>query len=264
MWYLARRTAIRTFKGSEGEQMTEETECKVGMAIMAHPDDSEFGSAGTIAKWIREGWTFYYVICTDGGGGGPDDAVDCELPARRELSKMRKAEQRAAGRVLGLADIFFLDQLDGQLANTPELRRELVRLIRRFRPSRVICPSPDRLWSPEYHVRRHHPDHLACGEAALAALYPAAQNPWDFPELLSQGLEPHKVSEFYVVGAPVINYAEEVSETIDIKIAALAEHQSQVGDRIDQLGEMLRNGAKERGKEHGLKMAEVFNRIENT
>jgi LmbE family N-acetylglucosaminyl deacetylase len=244
--------------------MTEEIERKVAMAIMAHPDDSEFGSAGTVAKWVREGWTFYYVVCTDGGGGGPDDAEHCELPARRELSKMRKREQRAAGRVLGLADVFFLDHMDGQLENTFELRRELVRLIRRYRPTRVICPSPERVWEPGYHVRRHHPDHLACGAASLAELYPAAQNPWDFPELLAQGLKPHKVPEFYVVGAPLINYAEDITDTFDIKIAALAEHRSQVGERIEHLAEMLRNGAAERGKEHKMKHAEVFHRVENT
>jgi LmbE family N-acetylglucosaminyl deacetylase len=244
--------------------MSEATERKVGMAIMAHPDDYEFGAAGTIAKWIREGWTFYYVICTDGGGGGGDDATDCGPAARRELNKLRKREQRAAGAVLGLEDIFFLDHIDGQLENTIELRRELVRLIRRYKPTRVLCPSPDRVWAPEYHVKRHHPDHLACGEAALAALYPAAQNPWDFPELLDQGLMPHQVSEFYVTGAPVVNHAEEIKDTIDIKIAALAEHKSQVGVRIDDLGKMLRDGARDRGKEHGMKMAEVFHKIVNT
>lgn len=243
--------------------MSEEIERKVGMAIMAHPDDYEFGAAGTIAKWIREGWTFSYVVCTDGGGGGSDEATDCSPGPRKELNKLRKREQRAAGAVLGLADIFFLDHIDGQLRNTIELRRELVRLIRRYRPTRVLCPSPDRVWAPSYHVKRHHPDHLACGEAALAALYPAAQNPWDFPELLGQGLAPHQVSEFYVTGAPVINHAEDISGTIDVKIAALAEHKSQVGERIDDIGEMLRNGAKDRGKEHGMKMAEVFHRIEN-
>ncbi len=243
--------------------MSDDLERKAGMAIMAHPDDYEFGAAGTIAKWIQEGWTFYYVICTDGGGGGSDEATDCGMGPRRELTKLRKREQRNAGRVLGLADIFFLDHMDGQLQNTIELRRELVRLIRRYRPTRVLCPSPDRVWEPEYHVRRHHPDHMACGEAALAALYPAAQNPWDFPELLEQGLKPHKVSEFYVTGAPVINHAEDISKTIDTKIAALAEHKSQVGDRIEDLGKMLRDGAKDRGKEHKMKMAEVFHRIEN-
>jgi LmbE family N-acetylglucosaminyl deacetylase len=243
--------------------MSEEIERKVGMAIMAHPDDYEFGAAGTIAKWIREGWTFYYVVCTDGGGGGSDEAIDCGASTRKELTKLRKREQRAAGDVLGLADVFFLDHIDGQLQDTIGLRRELVRLIRRYRPTRVLCPSPDRVWEPEYHVRRLHPDHLACGQAALAALYPAAQNPWDYPELLDQGLTPHKVSEFYITGAPVVNYAEDISKTMDVKIAALAEHQSQVGVRIDELAEMLRNGAKDRGKEHGMKMAEVFNRIVN-
>jgi LmbE family N-acetylglucosaminyl deacetylase len=244
--------------------MSDSPERKVGMAIMAHPDDYEFGAAGTIAKWVREGWTFYYVICTDGGGGGGDDARDCGPAARRDLNKLRKREQRAAGAVLGLEDIFFLDHIDGQLQNTIELRRELVRLLRRYRPTRVLIPSPDRVWHPEYHVQRHHPDHMACGEAALAALYPASQNPWDFPELLDQGLMPHKVSEFYVTGAPVVNHAEEIKDTIDVKIAALAEHQSQVGVRIETLGKMLRDNARDRGKEHGLKMAEVFNKIVNT
>jgi LmbE family N-acetylglucosaminyl deacetylase len=250
-------------EGTTGD-MGEGIERKVGMAIMAHPDDYEFGAAGTIAKWIREGWTFYYVICTDGGGGGSDLATDCSAGPRKELTKLRKREQRNAGAELGLADIFFLDHRDGQLEDNVELRRELVRLIRRYRPSRVLCPSPDRVWEPEYHVKRHHPDHLACGAAALAALYPAAQNPWDYPELLEQGLAPHQVSEFYVTGAPVVNYAEDISETIDVKIAALGEHKSQVGIRIDDLGEMLRTNAKDRGKEHGVKMAEVFHRIENS
>ena len=243
--------------------MNDQESRKVGMVIMAHPDDAEFGSAGTVARWVREGWKVYYVVCTDGGGGGPDDANDCELPARRELNKLRKREQRAAGQILGLADVFFLDHLDGQLENTIELRRDLVRLIRRYRPTRVICPSPDRVWEPDYSVRRHHPDHLACGQASLAALYPAAQNPWDFPELISQGLKPHRVREFYVTNAPVNNHAEDISDTIEVKIKALAAHVSQVGENIEELGKMLRENAAERGKPYKLKMAEVFHRVEN-
>jgi LmbE family N-acetylglucosaminyl deacetylase len=244
--------------------VTEQEQNKVAMVVMAHPDDAEFGSAGTVAKWAREGWDVYYVICTDGGGGGSDQALDAGIDARAEINRTRKAEQRAAGEVLGLKDVFFLDYLDGQLEDTVELRRELVRLFRTYRPSRVICPSPDRVWEPTYHVRRHHPDHLACGAASMAAIYPASQNPWDFPELLEQGLPPHKIAEIYVVGAPVINHAEDISETIDVKLAALAEHKSQMGDRIEQVGEMLRRFSAEAGAKYGMECAETYHRIENT
>jgi LmbE family N-acetylglucosaminyl deacetylase len=247
-----------------GGCVTEQEQNKVAMVVMAHPDDAEFGSAGTVAKWVRDGWDVYYVICTDGGGGGSDEAGDCGIDARAEINRTRKHEQRAAGDVLGLKDVFFLDLLDGQLANTVELRRELVRLFRTYRPSRVICPSPDRVWEPVYQVRRQHPDHLACGEASLAAIYPASQNPWDFPELLEQGLRPHKIAEIYVVGAPVINHAEDISETFDVKLAALAEHRSQMGDRMDQVGEMLRRFGAESGERFEMAYAETYHRIENT
>lgn len=235
---------------------------QVALVVMAHPDDAEFGCAGTVAAWVREGWSVYYVVCTDASGGGSDDATDVTPAARAQITATRKAEQRAAGALLGLCDVLFLDYPDGRMQPTLELRRDLVRLIRRYRPSRVICPSPERTWTPGYSIPRHHPDHLAVGEATLAALYPAAQNPWDFPELLDEGLRPHKVREFYITGAPNSNHAVDISATFDLKLAALRAHTSQLGERIDELEPILRRWASETGESHGFTYAETFHRAE--
>lgn len=236
---------------------------RVAMVVMAHPDDAEFGCAGTVAAWAREGWDVYYVVCTDASAGGPDEATDVSPAARQAITATRKAEQREAARILGLRDVIFLDRPDGLLEPTIELRRELVRLMRRYRPSRVVCQSPERTWRPAYPIGRHHPDHLAAGAATIAAIYPACQNPWDFPELLAEGLAPHKVRELYVMGAPEINHAVDISATLDLKLAALAAHTSQVGARMAELGPRLRTWAAEIGSAHGLPYAEAFHRTEN-
>jgi len=242
--------------------VSEAVERRVALVIMAHPDDAEFGCAGTVAAWVREGWEVSYVVCTDASGGGADDATDVGPAARARITATRKAEQRAAGAILGLRDVVFLDYPDGRLEPTLELRRDLVRLLRRFRPQRVIVPSPERVWTPTYSIPRHHPDHLAVGAAALAALYPAAQNPWDFPELLAEGLPPHKVREFYIVGGPLPNHAVDIGATLDLKLAALRAHDSQLGTDIDAMAERLRGWAAETGAAHGLEYAEVFHRAE--
>jgi LmbE family N-acetylglucosaminyl deacetylase len=243
--------------------MSEQEQPHIAMVIMAHPDDAEFGCAGTVASWTREGWEVYYVICTDASGGGPDEAVDVGPAERRKVTERRKAEQRAAGEVLGLRDVIFLDKPDGLLQPTIELRRDLVRLLRRYRPTRVVCQSPDRSWRPTMAIGRHHPDHLAAGVATLAAIYPASQNPWDFPELLDEGLRPHKVREVYIMGAPEQNHAVDISETFDLKLKALAAHASQVGSRMAELESRLRTWAGELGAQHGMKYAEIFHRSEN-
>ncbi len=245
----------------EREEGIGQEERQVALVIFAHPDDAEFGSAGTVARWAREGWDVYYIVCTDGAAGGPDDATDCGPEARRAIVEVRKAEQRAAAAVLGVRDVIFLDYPDGLLQPSLDLRRDLVRLIRRYRPTRVICPSPDRSWSPVYAIGRYHPDHLAAGEAALAAIYPAAQNPWDFPDLLAEGLAPHVVPEVFIVGAPVVNYAVDISETIDLKIEALRAHRSQLADHFEQLERWMRTMAAERGVKYGLPCAEEFHRV---
>jgi LmbE family N-acetylglucosaminyl deacetylase len=240
-----------------------EQDKRVAMAIVAHPDDAEFGCAGTMAAWAREGWDVYLVICTDAAGGGPDEATDVGPEARRRITETRKAEQRAAAEVLGLRDVIFLDQPDGLLQPTIELRRELVRLLRRHRPTRVICQSPERSWRPFMAIGRYHPDHLAAGQAALAAIYPAAQNPWDFPELLDEGLPPHKVREVLIMGAPEINHAVDITATVETKLAALRAHDSQVGARMADLEPLLRQRFGEAGAPYGMIYAEVFHRTEN-
>jgi len=246
---------------SESEKEQEQN--KVAMVIVAHPDDAEFGSGGTVATWIREGWEIYYVICTDATGGGPDDATDVGPAARRKVSETRKSEQRAAGAVLGLKDVFFLDYPDGLLQPTIELRRDLVRLLRRYRPSRVICQSPERTWTPAYYIGRYHADHLAAGQTTLAAIYPMSQNPWDFPELLEEGLAPHKIKDIYIMGAPVVNYFVDISDVMDIKIEALLCHASQFVGRMEQMEEIVRTRSADLGTKYGVAYAEEFHRAEN-
>src|SRR5215469_13033890 len=244
--------------------MSEEIQNKVAMVIMAHPDDAEFSCAGTVAKWVREGWEVYYVVCTEAGSGGPDEATDVGPEARRKVTETRRAEQRAAGQVLGLKDVIFLDYRDGELQPTLEFRRDIVRLLRTYKPYRVICQSPERSWSPQMYIGRYHPDHLACGEGVISALYPASQNPWDFPELLADGLLPHKVKELYVVGAPVTNFWVDISDVMDLKIDALKAHRSQFsGDRFEGLEQRIRERSGAVGQKYGVAYAEEHHRAEN-
>jgi len=236
---------------------------KTAMVIVAHPDDAEFAVAGSVATWVRDGWVVYYVICTDATGGGPDDATDVSPSAKRIISDTRKSEQRAAGEVLGLKDVFFLDYPDGQLQPSIELRRDLVRLLRTYRPSRVFCQSPERTWTPTLTLGRYHSDHLAAGQATLAAIYPMSQNPWDFPELFEGGLLPHKISEVYIAGAPNINHYVDISDVMEQKIAALLCHASQFIGRIEEVEKMVRKRFAEIGTKYGVAFAEEFHRTEN-
>jgi LmbE family N-acetylglucosaminyl deacetylase len=235
----------------------------VALVVVAHPDDAEFMAAGTVMTWIAEGWDVHYAICTDASGGGPDDAADVSPQARRAVSEVRKREQRAACDVLGVKEIAFLDYPDGQLEPSLALRRDIVRVLRRYRPARVICLSPDRNWTPGYEVSGYHPDHLAAGAATIAAIYPAAQNPWDFPELLEEGLEPHKVREIYFIGAPTANFAVDISAVIDRKFAALRAHASQLADHFDETEASFRAWSAEMSKQYGMAYAEEFHRAEN-
>jgi LmbE family N-acetylglucosaminyl deacetylase len=236
---------------------------KVAMVVVAHPDDAEFGAAGTVAAWVRDGWDVYYVICTDATGGGPDDATDVGPAARRKISETRKREQRAAGAILGLKGVFFLDYPDGLLQPSIELRRDLVRLLRRYRPSRVICQSPERTWTPTLTIGRYHSDHLAAGQATLAAIYPMSQNPWDFPELLEEGLLSHKITEIYITGAPNVNHFVDISDTMDIKIEALLCHASQFIGRMDEIKDVVRTRFADLGTKYGVAYAEEFHHTEN-
>lgn len=191
------------------------------LAVAAHPDDVDFGCAGTIATWTDAGLDVFYCIVTDGDAGGFDPQVP-----RSAIGGIRQDEQRKAAATLGVTDVEFLGYPDGRLAVSLELRRDIARAIRRTRPDRVVVPSPHRDLRSLY---GSHPDHQAAGEAALCAVYPDARNPFAHPELLAEeGLEAHTVSEVWVMSAnDRADHYVDITDTFDRKIAALRAHASQ-------------------------------------
>ena len=201
------------------------------LVIAAHPDDVDFGAGGTVASWTGAGSEVAYCIVTDGDAGG----FDLEVP-RERMAALRRDEQRAAATELGVEDVTFLGYPDGCTAASLDLRRDLARAIRRVRPDRVVTQSPDRNWE---RIQASHPDHLAVGEAAMCAVYPDSRNPFAFPELLDEGLEPHTVPETWLVASPSANAVVDVTGTFERKLAALKRHVSQVGEG-QWLDEMLR------------------------
>ena len=223
------------------------------MVIVAHPDDAEFTVAGTVARWARDGLEVVYVICTDGSRGSNDPSIG--PPA---MVAIRKAEQDAAAQVLGVKEVVYLGYEDGTLEPTLSLRRDLTRVIRRYRPDVVICADPTRRFHGDGYLS--HPDHRAGGGAALDAVFPSAGTRYIFPELLAEGLEPHDVKEVYVHGHSEPNHWVDISDTIEIKIAALQQHKSQVGD-WEGLAEGIRDWAQEAGSSQGMAYAESFKRI---
>jgi LmbE family N-acetylglucosaminyl deacetylase len=236
----------------------------VAMSIMAHPDDAEFSSTGTLMTWINEGYDAYICVITDASAGGPDEATDLSPSERQKTIDTRKAEQLEAAKRLGLKGVIHLDYPDGRLYPTLQLRRDIVRVLRTYKPTRVICQSPERYWGTPLGIARYHPDHMAAGTATLAALYPASQNPWDFPELMTQeGLLPHKVKEIYIVGTPQPNIAIDISAVFERKLYALHAHASQVGAENPELDARMHQWSTELGEKYGLPMAEVFHRTEN-
>jgi LmbE family N-acetylglucosaminyl deacetylase len=222
---------------------------KSAMVIMAHPDDAEFTVAGTVAKWAQTGCEVVYVLCTSGNAGTHEPGM-----TRDQIAAIREDEQRAACRVLGVKDVVFLRYDDGTLQPTLELRRDLVRQIRRFKPEAIITEDPTALFYGDDYI--NHPDHRAAGQAALDAVAPAAAMPLLWPE---EG-EPHRVRQVYVGGANKPNVWVDLSETlIEQKIEALRQHKSQMGDWDPS--EMIRRWAAETGQEKGLAYAESFRRI---
>lgn len=222
------------------------------LVVTAHPDDVDFGMAGTVAAWTKAGTEVAYCIVTDGDAGGSDRSV-----SRSDMAALRRDEQRAAAAELGVVDVRFLGYPDGRLAATLDVRRDISRVIRSFRPDRVVTQSPDRNWERIY---ASHPDHLATGEAAACAVYPDARNPFAHPELLEEGLEPHTVPELWLMAAPHPNRVVDVTESFDAKLAALRSHRSQVGDGAN-LEPMLREWMGSVARDAGLgdgRLAEAF------
>jgi LmbE family N-acetylglucosaminyl deacetylase len=223
------------------------------LVITAHPDDVDFGVAGSVATWTDAGIQVTYCLATSGEAGGSDRSI-----SRAEVAELRQVEQTAAAKVVGVEDLVFLGHPDGRLQPTLELRRDVSRVIRQVRPQRVITQSPDRNYERIY---ASHPDHLAAGEAALCAVYPDARNPFAHPELLEdEGLEPWSVAETWLMAAGTPNRFVDVTDTFDRKMDALRSHASQHSD-WDPITEMIRGWLTATGKLAGFpdgRLAEGF------
>jgi LmbE family N-acetylglucosaminyl deacetylase len=219
------------------------------MAIVAHPDDIEFGCSGTMARWAKVGVRIAYVVCTSGEVGIAKPGMTKEKAAR-----IREAEQREAARITGVNEVIFLGEPDGLLQPTIELRKRLVREIRRFRPEVVVTPDPTRLFARETYI--NHPDHRAAGTVALDAVFPAAGQPNLFQELEEEGLKAFKPCKVYVTTWNGANLFVNIEETIDTKIAALRAHKSQMKD-WDPEGP-IKEWAAERAKGKEMGYAETF------
>jgi len=225
---------------------------KVAMSIHAHPDDQEFTAAGTLAKWVKDSCYIISVIITSGDSGSNDPSKGGSF--KGELAHLREAEQLAANAVLGIQETVFLHYPDGTLQPSLQLRRDLTRLIRRHKPEVVVCGDPTvRFFGNEY---MNHPDHRVAADMACDAVFPSANTRLIFPELLTEGLEPHQVKRLYLSSPGNPDTWVDISETIDLKIEALRKHASQMGDWNP--ADEMRKWAEESGKTHGLTYAEAF------
>ncbi len=226
------------------------------LVVVAHPDDIDFGMAGTIAVLTGEGVDVAYCLVTSGDAGGDDSTL-----SKQERAAIRESEQTAAAAVVGVTKLTFLRWPDGQVEPTLELRKAIARVIREHRPDLVITQSPERNFE---RIHASHPDHMAAGEATLRAVYPDARNPHAFPELLGEGYAPHTVPLVWV-GGSTPNMVVDITESFPTKIAALRSHVSQVGHRED-LDEMMRTWASTNAQVAGLapdRLGETF-RVVNT
>jgi LmbE family N-acetylglucosaminyl deacetylase len=223
------------------------------LAVMAHPDDVDFSSAGSIATWTDQGIEVTYLIVTDGDAGGFDPAVP-----RAEIPGIRRAEQRAAAKCVGVDDVRFLGHPDGRVEATFGLRRDIARVIRQVRPDRVLTSSPERNYA---RITPSHPDHRAVGAATLDAVYPDARNAFAHPELLrDEGLEAWTVREVWIAGGPEPNNHVDITGVFDRKLAALRAHVSQTA-HMDDLEQMLRGFLTGNAAAAGFgegRLAEVF------
>lgn len=223
------------------------------MVIVAHPDDADFGPSATAARWIDAGSVASLVCLTSGEAGSDDPAAD-----PLELARLREAEQRRAAAIVGYAEIHFLHQPDGALANDLAVREQLVRLIREFRPDAVLCQDPTVVFHDTRFV--NHTDHRAAGMAAVDAVYPAARNAMAFPHLARAGLAPHVVSRIYLFATEQPTVWVDTSATFERKLAALAEHPSQLRDP-ERVIAWVRRWAEEEGTKVGVAMADAFRLI---
>jgi len=219
------------------------------MAIVAHPDDVEFSCSGTLAKWARAGARISLVLVTSGDVGVARSDI-----TRQQAAALRETEATAAAKIIGAAEIRFLREPDGSVQATLELRRKLVREIRRFKPEVVITGDPTVVWAGDNYI--NHPDHRAVALATVDAIFPAAGQPHVFEELAAEGLEAHKVRKVYVNNWRDGNLWEPIDDTIDVKVAALKAHESQMGGW--DVEKNIKEWAADRAKDHGMGYAEIF------
>ena len=223
------------------------------LCVSAHPDDNEFTVAGSVARWAREGRDVAFCLVTSGGAGTNE-----HTPSSEGLIPRREQESREAARILGVKDVVFLGYTDGVLEPTLALRRDLTRVIRQQRPDVVVCSDPTPRWYGDTYL--NHPDHRAVASAALDAVFPSAETRAIFPELLGEGLPPHKVKEVLIVGALEPNAWIDIGDTFDVKCAALRAHASQVGGG-EWVEGLLRGWGEREGKRVGVRYAEAFRRL---
>jgi LmbE family N-acetylglucosaminyl deacetylase len=223
------------------------------MVIVAHPDDIEFGCAGTMARWAKAGARISYVLCTSGDVGIAEPGM-----TRAKAIEIREAEQTEAARIAGVNDVVYLREPDGMLQATLDLRRKLVREIRRFRPEVVVTGDPTIVWEGEEYI--NHPDHRAAAQSALDATVPAAGQPNLFEEIESEGIRAHKPRKVFVtVWGPGGEVFVSIDETIDIKIAALKAHKSQMRDWDPEPS--VRQWAREAAKGKEMEYAESYRMV---
>jgi LmbE family N-acetylglucosaminyl deacetylase len=220
------------------------------MVVTPHPDDAEFGVAGTVARWTGEGKDVIYVVCTNGDKGTSDRNMKPE-----ELARIREEEQLAAAELLGVKEVIFLRHPDQSLEDTPEFRKEIVRLIRMYKPETVVTADPYRryIW---------HRDHRITSQVVMDAIFPYARDHLSYPDLLEEGLEPHKVKEVLLWGAEEPNYRVDVTDTFDKKIAALRCHKSQIGNPSSDMEERMKERYRMMAEGEDYELAEAFYRME--
>lgn len=221
------------------------------LVISPHPDDAEYGVAGTVARWTREGKKVIYVVCTNGDKGSSNPDMKPE-----DLVEIREKEQLAAADVLGVSEVIFLGLPDQGLEETPQFRKQIVRLIRQYRPEIVVTSDPYRryIW---------HRDHRIAGQVVLDAVFPYARDHLAYPDLIEEGLQPHKVKEMLFWASEDINYRSDITATFDLKVEALRCHQSQMQElKVPHPEGWLRQRCKDIAKDDNFELGEAFHRVE--
>jgi LmbE family N-acetylglucosaminyl deacetylase len=228
---------------------------KVVLGIAAHPDDLEFAAAGSMAKYIAEGATGYYLVLTNANKGTSDRNMQPD-----QLRDIRRQEQQDAAKILGLADVFFCDYDDGALECSMDLKRDIARVIRRVKPNVVIAMDPTMVYDTNRGLI-NHPDHRAAGQATLDAVYPLARDHLSFPELLQEGFEPHNTATVLLSHFGQENYFVDISPHMETKLQALRAHASQLPDP-DGACELVKSWASANSSKVGAAYAEGFVRID--